>query len=129
MQIYLHLAFLVLRQLDQASIKPFIRTLKLSSPVFTGQPNLLTNDPLVFSNTNSDKYIGNEVAHWLRDENEKILLYGSLAEVFTYAQDDEQALKYQNLFAKEILELNDEDNKRSASGGNVQINFNGRGMI
>jgi len=25
--------------------------------------------------------------------------------------------------------LNDEDNKRSASGGNIQINYNGRGMI
>ena len=114
--------------------QPVIDSIVSTSPTVkvrmaTGQPNLLTNDPLVFSNTNSDKYIGNEVAHWLRDENEKILLYGSLAEVFTYAQDDEQALKYQNLFAKEILELNDEDNKRSASGGNVQINFNGRGMI
>ena len=29
----------------------------------------------------------------------------------------------------EIQELNDEDAKRNASGGNVQINFNGRGLI
>ena len=92
------------------------------SQTFSGQT-------VTFSTTTSTKYIGTEAANWLRDENEKVLLYGSLAEVFTYVQDDEQAMKYQNLFTKEILELNDEDNKRSASGGNVQINFNGRGMI
>ena len=33
------------------------------------------------------------------------------------------------MFDGEIQELNDEDAKRNASGGNVQINFNGRGLI
>jgi len=33
------------------------------------------------------------------------------------------------MFYNEIKELNDEDEKRNASGGNVQINFNGRGLI
>ena len=47
----------------------------------------------------------------------------------TFVQDDEQAAKYQKLFYEEIGALNDEDNKRGASGGNVQINFNGRGLI
>jgi hypothetical protein len=91
--------------------------------------NLATDAPVTYSNTAATKYIGNEAANWLRDENEKILLYGSLAEVFTYVQDDDQAVKYQNLFMQQITELNDEDNKRSASGGNIQINYNGRGMI
>tara|TARA_R100000963_G_scaffold35016_1_gene31016 strand:- start:2431 stop:3555 length:1125 start_codon:yes stop_codon:yes gene_type:complete len=90
---------------------------------------LATDAPVTFSNTSATKYTGNEAANWLRDENEKILLYGSLAEVFTYVQDDDQAAKYQKLFAMQIIELNDEDNKRSASGGNIQINYNGRGMI
>ena len=92
------------------------------SQTFSGQT-------VTFSTTTSTKYIGTEAANWLRDENEKVLLYGSLAEVFAYVQDDDQAVKYQNLFMQQITELNDEDNKRSASGGNVQINFNGRGMI
>ena len=87
------------------------------------------NVELTFSNTNSDKYIGNEVAHWLRDENEKVLLYGALSEAFAYLQDDEQSKKYNELFYQEIGALNDEDNKRGASGGNVQINYNGRGLI
>jgi len=33
------------------------------------------NIDLTFSNTNSAKYVGNEVAHWLRDENEKAKVY------------------------------------------------------
>jgi len=87
------------------------------------------NIDLTFSNTNSAKYVGNEVAHWLRDENEKVLLYGSLAEVFYYLQDEDQAKKYKQLFTEEIALLNNEDNKRGASGGNVQVNYNGRGLI
>ena len=114
--------------------QPVIDSIVSTSPTVkvrmaTGQPSLLTNDALVFSNTNSKNYVGNEVSHWLRDENEKILLYGSLAEVFTFVQDDDQAAKFQKLFYEEIGLLNDEDNKRGASGGNVQINFNGRGLI
>lgn len=74
-------------------------------------------------------YVGNEVANWLRDENERILLMGALAECFFYLQDDIQAQKYGQLFLQEIQELNDEDNQRNASGGNVQMHFNGRGLI
>jgi hypothetical protein len=74
-------------------------------------------------------YKGNAVYNWLRDDNEKILLYGALAEVFSYTQEDDQFQKYTQLFMKEIAELNDEDGKRNASGGNIQVNFNGRGLI
>lgn len=114
--------------------QPVISNIVSTSPTVKvtmniGQPSLLTNDALVFSNTNSKNYLGNEISHWLRDENEKTLLYGSLSEAFYYLQDDEQAEKYKKLFFEEITLLNDEDNKRGASGGNVQINFNGRGLI
>ena len=79
--------------------------------------------------TNSANYIGTEVPNWLRDQNERILLFGALAEIFAFVQDDEQAVKYNTLFFNEIKELNDEDQKRNAAGGNVQINFIGRGLI
>jgi len=74
-------------------------------------------------------YVGNTTPNWLRDENERVLLYGALAEIFTYVQEDDQAAKYLALFKNEITELNDEDAKRNASGGNLQVNFNGRGLI
>ena len=72
---------------------------------------------------------GSPVPNWLRDENERILLMGALAEVFFYLQEDDQAQKYTALFQQEIQELNNEDVMRNASGGNVQMNFNGRGLI
>lgn len=74
-------------------------------------------------------YIGTLVPNWLRDENERVLLMGALAEIFAFTQEDDQAQKYGAMFGQEIAELNDEDGKRNASGGNLQINFNGRGLI
>ena len=73
--------------------------------------------------------VGQEVPNWLRDENERIVLFGGLAECFAYLQEDDQAQKYGALFYQEIAELNNEDVMRNASGGNVQQNFNGRGLI
>jgi len=79
--------------------------------------------------TNSVNYIGTLVPNWLRDQNERIVLFGALAEIFAFTQEDDQAQKYMQMFLSEINELNDEDGKRNASGGNLQINFNGRGLI
>jgi len=74
-------------------------------------------------------YIGIATPNWLRDENERILLFGALGELFAYIQEDDQAKKYADMFYQEIKEINDEDAKRNASGGNLQVNFNGRGLI
>ena len=74
-------------------------------------------------------FVGKEAYNWLRDENERVLLMGALAECFAYLQDDDQAAKYLAMYQSEIQELNDEDANRNASGGNLQIHFNGRGLI
>lgn len=74
-------------------------------------------------------FVGNEVSHWLRDENERVLLMGALAEVFSYLQEDDQVQKYAAMFMNEITELNDEDKKRNAKGGNVQVNYSAGGLI
>jgi|TARA_R110001583_G_scaffold65329_3_gene188838 hypothetical protein len=87
------------------------------------------NADITFSNTTSTKYIGNLVSNWLRDENERVLLMGALTEIFAYVQDDDQSGKYKQLFNEEVLELNNEDATRNASGGNIQVTYNGRGMI
>ena len=83
-----------------------------------------TTDPMMGS-----LWYGNYVPNWLRDENERILLMGALAEVFFYLQENEESQKYAALFTQEIEELNMEDRMRHGSGGNVQVNFNGRGLI
>jgi hypothetical protein len=74
-------------------------------------------------------FVGDATPNWLRDENERIVLFGALAEVFAFCQEDDQASKYGAMFMNEIKELNDEDAKRNASGGNIQMQFNGRGLI
>ena len=56
-------------------------------------------------------------------------LYGALAECFAYLQEDDQAGKYTQLMMKEIEDLNEEDRARDASGGNVQVQYNARGLI
>ena len=71
---------------------------------------------------------GNTVTNWLKDENERIVLFGALAELFSYLQENEEAQKYGAMFGQEIKELNSEDQMRNASGGNIQVNYNG-GLI
>ena len=102
----------------------------------TGRLRIITNangtetfEDVPEGSTDGLVYYGNAVPNWLRDENERVLLMGALAEVFFYLQENEEAQKYAALFTQEIQELNDEDKQRDASGGNVQINFNGRGLI
>lgn len=74
-------------------------------------------------------FVGNEVANWLRDENERVLLMGALTEVFAFLQEDDQVNKYATLFMAELNELNDEDKKRNAKGGNVQVSYTAGGLI
>ena len=69
------------------------------------------------------RYYGNEVPNWLRDENRKALLFGSLYHIFDYLDDSEQAGVYREKFAIAIGELNDEEKRRDLSGANVSINY------
>ena len=74
-------------------------------------------------------FVGKLAFNWLRDENERVILMGSLAEIFAYLQDDDQAQKYLAMFIAEIDELNAEDNQRSASGGNIQMTYSAGGLL
>ena len=76
-----------------------------------------------------EEFVGEPVPNWFKDENERIALYGALAECFAYLQEDDQAGKYTQLMMKEIEELNEEDRIRDSSGGNVQVQYNARGLI
>lgn len=101
----------------------------------------ITDDALVFTDSTADNtavdsrtddksvgvtFTGAEVEHWLRDENERILLFGALAELFAYVAEDDMLQKYAGMFAQEIEELNNEESKRMAFGGNIKINYNSR---
>ena len=102
-------------------------------PLPSGRTTPVPGEDVAFAETDTNRisffFVGNEVPHWLRDENERIILFGALAECFAYLQEDDQAQKYGGLFYQEIDELNREDQMRNASGGNIQQHFNGRGLI
>ena len=87
------------------------------------------SDTMTSTHSVSVMVYGNSVPNWMKDENERVVLMGALAEIFFYLQENDEAQKYGQLFAEEMLELNMEDQMRNASGGNIQMNFNGRGLI
>jgi hypothetical protein len=68
-------------------------------------------------------WVGGEAAHWLRDENERIVLFGALLEVFIYLNDNEEIQKYQQLFEQELAEINKEEMIRKTKGGNLAMSF------
>ena len=49
-------------------------------------------------------YYGSLTPNWLREQNERVVLFGALAEVFAYLQEDDQAQKYAQIFFQEIQE-------------------------
>lgn len=71
----------------------------------------------------ADYWVGSEASHWLRDENERIILFGALLEVFIYLNDNEEIQKYQLLFEKELEELNKEEMTRKTKGSNLAMSF------
>jgi len=74
-------------------------------------------------------YIGNEVSNWLRDNNERLVLWGGLKELGAYLFDSAMEQRYEKRFNETLFSLNKEEKWRRASGGNVQVNFNTNGLI
>lgn len=74
-------------------------------------------------------YIGKEVSNWLRDENERLLIWGALYNLGSYLFDEKMEMRYEKKFSENVFSLNKEEKWRRASGGNVQVNFNTQGLI
>jgi len=74
-------------------------------------------------------YTGNEVPNWLRDSNERLLLWGALKELGAYLFDTAMEQRYEKRMAETIASMNKEEKWRRSLGGNVQTNFNTNGLI
>lgn len=74
-------------------------------------------------------YIGREVSNWLRDSNERLVLFGGLYNLGAYMFDQTMEQRYEKKFIETLAAMNKEEKWRRASGGNVQINFNASGLI
>lgn len=71
----------------------------------------------------------NEVANWLKDHNERVILFGALHSVFDYLQEDQQSEKYKARFLEAIQELNAEEKRRRLSAGHSYTRFDANGLI
>jgi len=74
-------------------------------------------------------YIGKEVSNWLRDQNERLLIWGGLYNLGAYLIDDVMEKRYQAKFLDNIESMNKEEKWRRSLGGNVQMNANTGGLI
>jgi hypothetical protein len=68
-------------------------------------------------------YIGKEVHNWLRDENERMVLWGALHYAFEYLGNEEQSAKYLNKQMMAIDELNREEKRRRVSGASNAVTY------
>lgn len=63
------------------------------------------------------------VFNWLRDSNEKALLFGALGHAFDVLEDEEMKQRWLLRFKEEIAMLSNEENMRRTSGGNLVITY------
>ena len=85
-----------------------------------------TADPDIANNAvtiNGTQYVGALAPNWLRDQNEKLILFGALFECFTYLDEPAQAQTYMQRYMMEMQKLNDEEHKRKYMGGNIQVHY------
>jgi hypothetical protein len=80
-------------------------------------------------NVTTKMYVGKEAPNWLRDSNERLLIWGALRHAGLYLNDDAMEAKYSKIFYENIASLNKEERFRRAKGGNIQMNFNTNDLI
>jgi hypothetical protein len=68
-------------------------------------------------------YVGNEIYNWVRDENERILLWGALHHAHEYLGSDDQAAKYLQKQMMGIEELNREEKRRRVLGASNRVTY------
>ena len=100
-----------------------------AAPLYFDSDGVAYDNPDIDNTRTIAYFVGTEADHWLRDENEKIVLFGALAEAFSFLAEDDQSQKYKDMYLTEIKELNHEEVMRRASGGNIRVNYNGLGQI
>lgn len=97
-----------------------------TNPSVDNPPQPTTNTvPTTVTTTVPLNFRGKESPNWLRDDQEKLIIWGALSFIFGYLGEDAMQQKYLGMFTNEIQELNDEEGKRRTSGGNLQQNFPG----
>jgi len=110
-----------------------VGTLNIGGTATTYANASSSNNTESFFNTrianSASHWVGNLAPNWLRDENERILLFGALKEIFIYLNDNPEIEKYQALFSGQIEAMNREETARKSRGGNIAISFAGTNLL
>ena len=77
------------------------------------------------SYVNAFYFKGKEQPHFLRDNQERLLIYGALSFINDYLGETNESTKYETKAAQLIQRLLNEEVFKESSGGNVRINFEG----
>ena len=135
--VYSVLAINYIKGLDD-SIQPYLALSDVSngSPLyFSSLGNAFDTSALAATDVGSSGavttkyYVGKEAPNWLKDQNERLLLWGALQNLAGYLFDDKMEQRYAMKFQENIASLNKEEKWRRSLGGNVQINFNTGGLL
>ena len=81
------------------------------------------NGAVEFPSGSGTYYVGKEVSNWLRDENERVLLFGALAHALDYLGEEERSLRYFQKQAVAIDELNREETFTKSKGGSSVVSY------
>jgi len=76
-----------------------------------------------FPASSGNFYTGNEVYNWLRDDNERALLWGALGHALDYLGDIENSVKYFKKQELVISELNQEETIRRVKGASNEVTY------
>jgi hypothetical protein len=115
--------------IDEEGTELFFVGEGLEKQVFLNEDDANEYATEISGTVTSEKYSGKEVDNWLRDENERLLIWGALYHAGAYLMDEVMESRYEKKFVENINELNREEKMRRAKGGNVQTHFNTGGMI
>jgi hypothetical protein len=81
------------------------------------------------SNVTTKQYIGKESSNWLRDSNERLLIWGALYNVGAYLFDEGMESRYARKFKENIDSLNRAEQMRRAKGGVLRTVVSTNGLI
>jgi hypothetical protein len=70
-------------------------------------------------------YKGKEQPHFLRDNQERLLIYGALSFINDYLGETNESTKYETKAAQLIQRISNAEVFKQSSGGNIRVNFDG----
>ena len=80
-------------------------------------------DAVEFPASSGSYHTGNEVYNWLRDDNERVLLWGALHHAHEYLGDEAKSASYIQKQMSGITDLNLEETKRRTSGASNRVTY------